>query len=121
MAATFELEVATPDRLLVKDQVTDAHIPGLGGYLGVRGYKHHTGSRNVAIKYISFILLQFANPLLQCLRSIIKGTTPMLNGIIPASWSGPLHAVLRIVAGLLLLEHGTSKYFVACEQFNFQA
>jgi putative oxidoreductase len=35
----------------------------------------------------------------------------MLNGIIPASWSGPLHAVLRIVAGLLLLEHGTSKYF----------
>lgn len=35
----------------------------------------------------------------------------MLNGIIPASWSGPLHAVLRIVTGLLLLEHGTSKYF----------
>ena len=35
----------------------------------------------------------------------------MLNGIIPASWTGPLHAVLRIVAGLLLLEHGTSKYF----------
>ena len=35
----------------------------------------------------------------------------MLNGIIPASWSGPLHAVLRIMTGLLLLEHGTSKYF----------
>jgi len=35
----------------------------------------------------------------------------MLNGIIPASWSGPLHAVLRIITGLLLLEHGTSKYF----------
>ena len=35
----------------------------------------------------------------------------MLNGIIPASWSGPLHAALRIVAGVLLLEHGTSKYF----------
>ena len=35
----------------------------------------------------------------------------MLNGIIPASWSGPLHAILRIVTGLLLLEHGTSKYF----------
>jgi putative oxidoreductase len=35
----------------------------------------------------------------------------MLNGIIPASWSSPLHAVLRIVTGLLLLEHGTSKYF----------
>ncbi len=35
----------------------------------------------------------------------------MLNGIIPASWSSPLHAALRIVAGVLLLEHGTSKYF----------
>ena len=35
----------------------------------------------------------------------------MSNGIIPASCSGPLHAVLRIVTGLLLLEHGTSKYF----------
>jgi F-type H+-transporting ATPase subunit epsilon len=35
MAATFELEVATPDRLLVKDQVTDAQIPALNGYLGV--------------------------------------------------------------------------------------
>jgi putative oxidoreductase len=35
----------------------------------------------------------------------------MLNGIIPASWSGPLHAALRIVSGLLFLEHGTSKYF----------
>ena len=35
----------------------------------------------------------------------------MLNGIIPASWSGPLHAALRIMSGLLLLEHGTSKYF----------
>ena len=35
MAATFELEVATPDRLLVKDQVTEAQIPALEGYLGV--------------------------------------------------------------------------------------
>lgn len=35
----------------------------------------------------------------------------MLNGIIPASWSGHLHAALRIVTGLLFLEHGTSKYF----------
>jgi putative oxidoreductase len=35
----------------------------------------------------------------------------MLNGIIPASWSGPLHAALRIVTGLLFLEHGTTKYF----------
>ena len=36
----------------------------------------------------------------------------MLNGIIPASWSGHLHAALRIVTGLLFLEHGTSKYFI---------
>lgn len=35
----------------------------------------------------------------------------MLNGIIPASWSGHLHAALRIMTGLLFLEHGTSKYF----------
>ena len=35
----------------------------------------------------------------------------MLNGIIPASWSGHLHASLRIMAGLLLLQHGTAKYF----------
>ena len=43
----------------------------------------------------------------------------MLTGIIPASWSGHLHAALRIVAGLLLLEHGTSKYinFPATENF----
>lgn len=39
-------------------------------------------------------------------------TTPeMLNGIIPASWSGPLHAVLRIMTGLLFLQHGTTKFF----------
>ncbi len=43
----------------------------------------------------------------------------MLNRIIPTSWSGPLHAALRIVAGLLFLEHGTSKYinFPATEYF----
>ncbi len=35
MAATLELEVATPDRLLVKDQVSEVQIPGLTGYLGV--------------------------------------------------------------------------------------
>lgn len=42
---------------------------------------------------------------------MIKGSTLMLNGIIPATWSGHLHAALRIVTGLLFLEHGTSKYF----------
>ena len=43
----------------------------------------------------------------------------MLNGIIPASWSGPLHAALRIVTGLLFLEHGTTKFlhFPATEYF----
>ena len=33
----------------------------------------------------------------------------MLNGIIPASWGPALHALLRVVTGLLFLEHGTSK------------
>ncbi|NIJ18611.1 putative oxidoreductase [Sphingomonas naasensis] len=30
---------------------------------------------------------------------------------IPASWSGPLLSILRIVAGLGFLQHGTSKFF----------
>ena len=33
----------------------------------------------------------------------------MRFGIIPASYAPVLHSVLRIVAGLLLLEHGTGK------------
>jgi len=35
MAATFELEVATPDRLIVREQVADAQVPGKDGYLGI--------------------------------------------------------------------------------------
>lgn len=35
----------------------------------------------------------------------------MLNGILPASWQGYTHAALRIVSGLLFLEHGTAKLF----------
>jgi len=35
----------------------------------------------------------------------------MRNGIIPASWTPALHALLRIVTGLLFLEHGTAKLF----------
>ena len=35
----------------------------------------------------------------------------MLNGIIPATWSPHLLAALRVMTGLLFLEHGTSKYF----------
>ena len=35
MAETFLLEVATPESLLVRDQVSDAQIPALGGYVGI--------------------------------------------------------------------------------------
>ncbi len=35
MASTFELELATPERLLVKEQVSEAQIPGANGELGV--------------------------------------------------------------------------------------
>jgi len=35
----------------------------------------------------------------------------MDSGIIPASWSGPLLSVLRIMTGLLFIAHGTAKYF----------
>lgn len=33
----------------------------------------------------------------------------MLNGIIPATWTPALHAALRIMTGLLFLQHGTAK------------
>lgn len=35
MASTFELEVATPERLIIREQVTEAQIPALGGEIGV--------------------------------------------------------------------------------------
>jgi putative oxidoreductase len=35
----------------------------------------------------------------------------MINGILPASWQGYTHAALRIVTGLLFLQHGTTKLF----------
>jgi F-type H+-transporting ATPase subunit epsilon len=35
MAKTFELEIATPDRLLVREQVSEAQIPAANGYLGI--------------------------------------------------------------------------------------
>ncbi len=34
----------------------------------------------------------------------------MNTGIIPTSWSGPLHSILRIMTGLLFLAHGTTKF-----------
>jgi len=35
VAETFELQIATPERLLVSEQVTSAQIPAENGYLGV--------------------------------------------------------------------------------------
>jgi putative oxidoreductase len=35
----------------------------------------------------------------------------MLNGILPASWQGYTHAALRIITGLLFLQHGMTKLF----------
>jgi F-type H+-transporting ATPase subunit epsilon len=35
MADTFELELVTPERQLIKEQVEEAQIPGKEGYLGV--------------------------------------------------------------------------------------
>jgi F-type H+-transporting ATPase subunit epsilon len=35
MADTFQLEIVTPARLLVKDAAEEAQIPGLSGYLGI--------------------------------------------------------------------------------------
>ena len=35
MADTFQLEVATPERLLVDEQVQEAQLPGKNGYMGI--------------------------------------------------------------------------------------
>jgi F-type H+-transporting ATPase subunit epsilon len=35
MADTFELEVTTPERLLIREQVSEAQIPAENGYLGI--------------------------------------------------------------------------------------
>ena len=35
MADTFQLETATPERLFVDEQVTEAELPGKEGYMGV--------------------------------------------------------------------------------------
>ena len=35
MANTFQLEIVTPAKLLVKDEAEEAQIPGLSGYLGI--------------------------------------------------------------------------------------
>ena len=35
MADTFQLEVATPERLFIDEQVSEAELPGKNGYIGV--------------------------------------------------------------------------------------
>jgi F-type H+-transporting ATPase subunit epsilon len=35
MADTFQLEIVTPERLLVSESVSEMEIPGKGGYLGI--------------------------------------------------------------------------------------
>ncbi|HEY1262575.1 MAG TPA: F0F1 ATP synthase subunit epsilon [Terriglobales bacterium] len=35
MAETFQLEVVTPEKMVVKDSVEEAQIPGKNGYLGI--------------------------------------------------------------------------------------
>ena len=35
MADTFQIEIVTPERLLVSDQATEAQVPGTSGYLGI--------------------------------------------------------------------------------------
>ena len=46
MANTFLLEVATPERLLVNEQVSEAQIPAANGYLGILA--DHADRRRVA-------------------------------------------------------------------------
>jgi len=35
MQSSFRLEVATPERMLINEAVTEAYIPGADGYLGI--------------------------------------------------------------------------------------
>ena len=35
MADKFQLEIATPDRMVVREQVTEAQVPAANGYLGL--------------------------------------------------------------------------------------
>src|SRR5256885_214261 len=35
MESTFQLEIVTPEKLVVNEAVEEAQIPGLGGYLGI--------------------------------------------------------------------------------------
>jgi len=35
MAETLQIEIVTPERLLVNDQATEVQVPGISGYLGI--------------------------------------------------------------------------------------
>jgi F-type H+-transporting ATPase subunit epsilon len=35
MAATFEIEIATPEKLVLRQQAESAQIPGKDGYMGI--------------------------------------------------------------------------------------
>ena len=35
MAETLQIEIVTPERLLVSDQATEVQVPGISGYLGI--------------------------------------------------------------------------------------
>lgn len=35
MADTFQLQVATPEKMVVDEQVTSAEVPGQDGYMGI--------------------------------------------------------------------------------------
>src|SRR6185437_1061696 len=35
LADTLQIEIVTPERLLVSDQATEVQVPGLSGYLGI--------------------------------------------------------------------------------------
>ena len=35
MASTFEIQIATPEKLIAQEQATEAQIPGKTGYMGI--------------------------------------------------------------------------------------
>ena len=35
MASTFEIQIATPEKLVAQEQATEAQIPGKDGYMGI--------------------------------------------------------------------------------------
>ena len=54
MADVLELEMATPERLLVREEVTEVQIPGKDGYLGVLP-GHAPLLSQLGIGYLSYL------------------------------------------------------------------